>query len=929
MMRIAVRWIIIVMIVWAFPRFATAAEMRQDGVLVTVSAGRAPSFISRNSGAYTVTSVLSDSTRSVFLIRTRSGNSITASAGIHNDPAVLRVQPNYMYRALYVPDDPSFSNQWHLAATNVESAWDFDSTAPLYGGDPSIIVAVLDTGVSYENYQSFVQAPDFSATQFASGYDFVNNDEHPNDDNGHGTHVTMTVAESTGNGVSAAGIAFASTVMPIKVLDALGSGSTATIAAGVEYARTHGARVINLSLGGTDDDPILHSAIQASVSDGIVVVAAAGNDGVESIYYPAKYSETISVGSTRFDNALSRYSNYGAGITLVAPGGQIFVDEHYSGNPSNMSILDQNSDGQADGVLQQTCVSGACSSYGDYFYEGTSQAAPQVSAAAALLLAAGVPSANIAGLLQESAKDLGTAGYDSTFGWGLLDTGRALTIGINDQTPPTGSIVANNGATYTTSKTVNLVVSAEDAVTSVSSMRFSNDGVTFSSWEPYATTKTWDLTSLSASSSDGSKTIYARFRDPAGNVSLVYSTVIVLDTAQPTLPIVSAHAPNPYISVKIIDGSATPIPQAVVSWDASSDATSGIAGYIVETSSKNKSNCSVSTVTQDLSVTVPTTSSVQTIYVTVCSVDGAGNVSDPTTFTYTHAPMTVVTADRIGRSVTITTKKGKKESSFSLFGKNVVAGLNVVRVTYKKGSKDHIAVAQLSGSNKVTIVTSTGKVVATLTPYGKKKTNGFGIDAGDVNHDGVDELIVTPLSGALPLVISTLDGKIIRSFYPFGKSFTNGFTARLARENDDVKLVVAQWSKGTTIRIFTTDGKRVRSWNAFGTATTFGASITAGDFDGNGIDEVAAAPNNGAPQVRLFRLTGKSYSQFFALQKKFNGGLTLASGPYFEDGRDALFTVPLRGPSQVQVFTDRGKVLSRFFTRSKSYRDGVTMTILR
>ncbi|MBI4090110.1 MAG: S8 family serine peptidase, partial [Candidatus Kerfeldbacteria bacterium] len=124
-----------------------------------------------------------------------------AAAQLRRDRRIARVQPNYVYRALFTPNDPSFGYQWNFQKVEAAAAWDFDASAPLYGGDPAVVVAVLDSGVAFEDYQSYVRAPDFSSTAFVAGTDVVNDDSHPNDDHGHGTHVTGTVAQSTNNGV--------------------------------------------------------------------------------------------------------------------------------------------------------------------------------------------------------------------------------------------------------------------------------------------------------------------------------------------------------------------------------------------------------------------------------------------------------------------------------------------------------------------------------------------------------------------------------------------------------------------------------------------------------------------------------------------------------------------------------------------------------
>jgi len=131
---------------------------------------------------------------------------------------------NYYAYADFVPNDPYYyPYQWHFnnpsAGINIEPAWDITT------GDPNVIVAVLDTGVAYENYRGFQIAPDLVNTLFVAGYDFVNSDDHPNDDDGHGTHVTGTIAQSTNNNTGVAGIAFDCSIMPVKILNRRG-GST-------------------------------------------------------------------------------------------------------------------------------------------------------------------------------------------------------------------------------------------------------------------------------------------------------------------------------------------------------------------------------------------------------------------------------------------------------------------------------------------------------------------------------------------------------------------------------------------------------------------------------------------------------------------------------------------------------------------------------
>lgn len=322
------------------------------------------------------------------------------------------VEPNYYAYAFFTPNDPYYSYQWHLqeqskGGVNGPLAWDLSQ-------GEGTVVAVVDTGVAYETYGAFTRAPDLAQTAFVQGYDFINNDAHANDDNGHGTHVAGTIAQSTNNALGVAGLAFKAKIMPVKVLSASGSGTYAQVASGIRFAADNGAKVINLSLGGPSPSQTLKDAVDYAKNKGVLVVAAAGNDGRNSLSYPAAYSDSVmAVGATRIDKRKAGYSNYGTGLSVVAPGGDLRVD--------------QNRDGYGDGVLQQTLKSGSLNTFGYYFYQGTSMATPHVAALGALISSQGITNPNdIRNIIETTALDLGRKGWDSTFGWGLIDAYKAM-----------------------------------------------------------------------------------------------------------------------------------------------------------------------------------------------------------------------------------------------------------------------------------------------------------------------------------------------------------------------------------------------------------------------------------------------------------------------------------------------------------------------
>ncbi len=359
-------------------------------------------------------------------LRIPSGQTVAEMVEIYQaNGNVEYAEANYIAHALKAPNDELYPLQWHLYNTSyggiqAESAWDISTGL-------GVVVAILDTGIAYEDYcekgstetdRCYQQAPDLAGTYFVAGYDFVNRDEHPNDDSisGHGTHIAGTVAQNTKNGIGTAGVAFNAYLMPVKVLDSSGAGTYADIAEGIVWATENGAHVINLGLGGSEPSKTLEDAIAYSYNRGVTLIAAAGNDGAGGVCYPAAYDDyVIAVGATRYDETLAYYSNYGLNLDLTAPGGDLNVD--------------QNGDDYGDGILQQTYDKDGSEMFWGYcFMEGTSMAAAHVSAVAALLIAHGnsVSPAEVREALEFTAEDKGPTGWDIEYGWGIVDAYAAL-----------------------------------------------------------------------------------------------------------------------------------------------------------------------------------------------------------------------------------------------------------------------------------------------------------------------------------------------------------------------------------------------------------------------------------------------------------------------------------------------------------------------
>lgn len=305
------------------------------------------------------------------------------------------------------PNDPQYKYQWHMRQIGMPEAW------KLADGN-GVIVAVLDTGVGYEDYGKFHLLPDLKGITFVKPYNFVDNTTHAGDDHGHGSHVTGTIAQVTNNGIGVTGVARNVKIMPLKVLSGSGSGSVAGIADAIRYAADNGAKVINMSLGGAFPSRVLKKAVEYAHAKGVTVVCAAGNESRGKVGYPAAYPGAVAVAATQYDEATTFYSNYGKDIDVAAPGGNTRVD--------------QNGDGMPDGVLQNTIVIGDPTK-DDYFgYMGTSMASPHVAGVAALIVGEGVTDPDmVETILKETARKPKSGHYTSDkYGAGIIDAPAAV-----------------------------------------------------------------------------------------------------------------------------------------------------------------------------------------------------------------------------------------------------------------------------------------------------------------------------------------------------------------------------------------------------------------------------------------------------------------------------------------------------------------------
>jgi len=307
---------------------------------------------------------------------------------LERDANIEYIEPDFIAQALGTSNDPYFlqGSQWHLSKIQALNAWDITT------GSANQIVAVIDSGVRASH-------PDLVG-KVLIGYDFVANDNDANDENGHGTGVAGTVSPGSNNQIGVCGVAWSNPILPVRVLDANGSGTYSAIANGIIYAADRGAKVINLSLGGTASSRTLQDAINYAWNKQCVIVAAAGNNGSNIAFYPAACNNVVAVSATDVSDTRPTWSNYGSYVDVSAPG---------------VDIL---------------------SVYGSDQYaawNGTSFSSPVTSGVIALMAAANstLSNAQLVDLLVKNADDIGAFGYDIYYGNGRVNANRAVTAAKN------------------------------------------------------------------------------------------------------------------------------------------------------------------------------------------------------------------------------------------------------------------------------------------------------------------------------------------------------------------------------------------------------------------------------------------------------------------------------------------------------------------
>jgi thermitase len=432
-------------------------------------------------------------------IKVPEHNLEAVEAALRNNPKVEFVEKNFLAESTLAPNDPSYPNQWHLARIATPGAWDITT------GSSGVIIAVLDTGID-------TQHPDLP--NILPGKNFIDGSNNIYDNgvnSGHGTAVAGTAAAAGNNGIGVSGVSWKNSIMPLVVIDLSAYSPYSVIAAAINYAADHGAKVINMSLAGSSYSSTLQNAVNYAWNKGAVIVAAAANNASSTPMYPAALDNVLAVSATDNYDKPASFTNFGNWIDVAAPGVSI----------------------------RTTMLGGG---YGNW--NGTSFATPQVAGLAALIFSANanLTNAQVVDIIKKNADDLGSAGFDPYYGSGRINAQRAL-LAVGSVPSRFASISSpTNGATVSGIVPVSVNASSTNAISKVDLFV---DGVYYASDTGSPYTFNFYTTGLS-----GTHTLQAKAYDSTGSVSSSIVSVNVNNAITPA----DTTPPNVQITGVFYDG---------------------------------------------------------------------------------------------------------------------------------------------------------------------------------------------------------------------------------------------------------------------------------------------------------------------------------------------------------------------------------------
>ncbi len=330
-----------------------------------------------------------------FMLSTNQQGRQAMFSQISNQPAIAVIEADLPVEGVLDLNDPDTldpTKSYAPQLIHLFPAWDYTV------GSRDVVIAVLDSGIAHAH-------PEF-ADRILPGYDIINDDNDPEDDHGHGTHVAGIAAAALNNDIGMAGVCGECSILPVKVLNKSNAGTWFGVSEGLVYAVDHGADIIVLSLGSKTKSTIIEEAVNYAIAHNVLLVAAAGNANSADNFYPAAFDGVLGVGATDKNDQKWMLSNYGAQVDVVAPGDGIYSTFNNLADPAG----------------------------GYAVLSGTSMATPHVAGLAGLLLAQDPTrtAAELHSLIEATAADLGPLGYDDKFGYGRIDALAALQ---GDDTP--------------------------------------------------------------------------------------------------------------------------------------------------------------------------------------------------------------------------------------------------------------------------------------------------------------------------------------------------------------------------------------------------------------------------------------------------------------------------------------------------------------
>lgn len=423
-----------------------------------------------------------------------------------SDGHVEYAEPDYEVVMSSVPDDTYYETYQSAVfdQMNLTGAWDISE------GSSGIMVAVLDTGADFDH-------PDLEGQLLSTGYDYINSDGDPSDDNGHGTMCAGIIAACINNAQGIAGAADCS-ILPVKVLDSSGAGYISTIIQGIRYAIEEGSDVISMSLGTVNTSEALQEAVNDAYEAGIVVIAASGNSA-SAVNYPAACKNAVAVGAVTSSGSIASYSCYGSALDLVAVGSDVFSTYWNQGT--------------------STYARGS----------GTSFATPYVSALAALALSvdSDLSPDEVESLMEDTAADLGTSGWDKYYGYGCVDYGAALEKLSEDPGEEAGE--EENPSTEIDTTPPVITLNGNSLVKVVVGSTYTDAGATAYDEADGDLTSAIAVKSTVNTARTGTYTVTYSVADSAGNSAAEIRTVLV---AANTKPVITLNGSSP---VRIVSGS--------------------------------------------------------------------------------------------------------------------------------------------------------------------------------------------------------------------------------------------------------------------------------------------------------------------------------------------------------------------------------------